>query len=426
MVENLEREEILPKYWYNIIPDLPKPLPPPRDPPDAEFSRIDLLRKIMPKEVLRQQFTVERFIKIPEEVREAYLNIGRPTPLMRARRLEEMLDTPAKIYFKFEGATPTGSHKINTALPQAYFAKVEGINHVVTETGAGQWGTAVALSARMFNMSSTIFMVRVSYEQKPQRRTIMQLYGAEVYPSPTSLTEFGRKILRENPTHPGSLGIAMSEAIEYALANNYRYLVGSVLDVVILHQSVIGQETMKQLDLMGEEPDILIGCVGGGSNFGGFTFPFIGAKRGEKYIAVGSYEVPKFSKGEYTYDFPDSAGLLPLVKMITLGKDYIPPPIYAGGLRYHGVAPSLSLLVKEGVVEWREYSEAEIFEAAKMFAEAQGIVPAPESAHAIRAVIDEALLAKKNKEKKVIVFNLSGHGLLDLPNYESMMKRLIK
>ncbi|MDT7901903.1 MAG: TrpB-like pyridoxal phosphate-dependent enzyme [Acidianus sp.] len=422
----IEREEILPKYWYNIIPDLPKPLPPPRDPPDAEFSRIDLLRKIMPKEVLRQQFTVERFIKIPEEVREAYLNIGRPTPLMRAKRLEEMLNTPAKIYFKFEGATPTGSHKINTALPQAYFAKAEGVNHVVTETGAGQWGTAVALAARMYNMESTIFMVKVSYEQKPQRRTIMELYGGKVYASPTNLTEYGRKVLAENPSHPGSLGVAMSEAIEYALTNNYRYLVGSVLDVAILHQSVIGQEAMKQMDILGEEPDILIGCVGGGSNFGGFAFPFLGAKRGEKFIAVGSYEIPKFSQGDYMYDFPDSAGLLPMVKMITLGKDYVPPPIYAGGLRYHGAAPSLSLLIKERIVEWREYSEPEIFEAAKLFAEAQGIVPAPESAHAIKAVIDEALKAKKNHERKVIVFNLSGHGLLDLPNYESMKKRLSK
>ncbi|EWG07027.1 MAG: tryptophan synthase subunit beta [Candidatus Aramenus sulfurataquae] len=422
----VDREEILPKYWYNVIPDLPKPLPPPRDPPEAEFSRIDLLRKIMPKEVLRQQFTVERFIKIPEDVRNAYLNIGRPTPLLRAKRLEEMLGTPAKIYFKFEGATPTGSHKINTALPQAYFAKEEGINHVVTETGAGQWGTAVALSARMFDMNATVFMVRVSYEQKPQRRTIMQLYGADVYASPTNLTEFGRKILAENKDHPGSLGIAMSEAIEFALKNEIKYLVGSVLDVAILHQSVIGLEAIRQLDELGEEPDVLIGCVGGGSNFGGFTFPFYGAKKGKKFIAVGSYEIPKFSKGDYVYDFPDTAGLLPQVKMITLGKDYVPPPIYAGGLRYHGAAPSLSLLIKEKVVEWREYSEPEIFEAAKLFMRAQGIIPAPESAHAIKAVIDEALEAKKTNEKRVIVFNLSGHGLLDLPNYESMMKRSLK
>ncbi|MEM4943477.1 MAG: TrpB-like pyridoxal phosphate-dependent enzyme [Saccharolobus sp.] len=419
-------DEILPKYWYNIIPDLPKPLPPPRDPQGAEFSRIDLLRRILPKEVLRQQFTIERYIKIPEEVRDRYISIGRPTPLFRAKRLEEMLDTPARIYFKFEGATPTGSHKINTAIPQAYFAKDEGIEHLVTETGAGQWGTAVALAASMYNMKSTIFMVKVSYEQKPMRRSIMQLYGANVYASPTNFTEYGRKILEANPNHPGSLGIAMSEAIEYALKNEFRYLVGSVLDVVILHQSIIGQETIAQLDMIGEEADLVIGCVGGGSNFGGFSYPFIGHKRASKYIAVGSAEIPKFSKGEYRYDFPDSAGLLPLVKMITLGKDYVPPPIYAGGLRYHGVAPTLSLLIREGIVEWREYNEKEVFEAAKLFMQAQGIVPAPESAHAIKAVIDEALAAKKMKEKKVIVFNLSGHGLLDLSNYESMMKRWVK
>ncbi len=420
----VKEDEILPKYWYNIIPDLPKPLPPPRDPQGVDFSRIDLLRSILPKEVLRQQFTIERYIKIPEEVRDRYLSIGRPTPLFRAKRLEEYLKTPARIYFKYEGATPTGSHKINTAIPQAYFAKEEGIDHVVTETGAGQWGTAVALAASMYNMRSTIFMVKVSYEQKPMRRSIMQLYGANVYASPTNLTEYGKKILETNPQHPGSLGIAMSEAIEYALKNEFRYLVGSVLDVVLLHQSVIGQETITQLDLLGEDADILIGCVGGGSNFGGFTYPFIGNKKGKRYIAVSSAEIPKFSKGEYKYDFPDSAGLLPLVKMITLGKDYVPPPIYAGGLRYHGVAPTLSLLAKEGIVEWREYNEREIFDAAKIFMENQGIVPAPESAHAIKAVVDEAIEARKNNERKVIVFNLSGHGLLDLSNYESMMKRL--
>ncbi|MGC9105666.1 MAG: TrpB-like pyridoxal phosphate-dependent enzyme [Thermoprotei archaeon] len=419
----MDLSDVIPKYWYNIVPDLPRPLPPPRDPKNAEFSRMELLNKIMPKEVLRQQFTTERFVKIPEEVRDRYLQIGRPTPLMRAKRLEEYLDTPAKIYFKFEGATPTGSHKINTAIPQAYFAYEEGINHVVTETGAGQWGTAVALAASMYKLKSTIFMVRVSYEHKPMRRVIMQLYGGEVYPSPSDKTNYGRKILSESPNHAGSLGIAMSEAIEYALEHDYRYLVGSVLDVVLLHQSVIGLEAMKQFDEIGEEPDILVGCVGGGSNFAGFTYPFIGAKRGSRYIAVSSAEVPKFSKGEYKYDFPDTAGLLPMVKMLTLGKDYVPPSIYAGGLRYHGVAPTLSLLVEEKIVEWREYGEREIYEAARIFAETQGIVPAPESAHAIKAVIDLAREAKKNKEKVTIAFNLSGHGLLDLTNYQDMMAR---
>ncbi|MCQ4336406.1 MAG: TrpB-like pyridoxal phosphate-dependent enzyme, partial [Sulfolobales archaeon] len=263
----------------------------------------------------------------------------------------------------------------------------------------------------------------VSYEHKPMRRVIMQLYGGQVYPSPSDKTNFGRKILSENPNNTGSLGIAMSEAIEYALEHGYRYLVGSVLDVVLLHQSVIGLEAMKQFSAIGEEPDVLVGCVGGGSNFAGFAYPFIGAKIGSRYIAVGSAEVPKFSKGEYRYDFPDTAGLLPMVKMLTLGKDYVPPSIYAGGLRYHGVAPTLSLLIEDKVVEWREYSEREIFEAAKIFAETQGIVPAPESAHAIKAVIDLAREAKKNKERITIAFNLSGHGLLDLTNYQDMMVR---
>ncbi|MEM4139124.1 MAG: TrpB-like pyridoxal phosphate-dependent enzyme, partial [Sulfolobaceae archaeon] len=287
-------EDIIPKYWYNIIPDLPKPLPPPRDPPNAKFSRIEVLRQIIPSEILRQQFTVDRYIKIPSEVIERYLDIGRPTPLFRAKRLEEYLGTPAKIYFKYEGATPTGSHKINTAIPQAYYSMKDGVEGVVTETGAGQWGTAVALAASMYNLSSTIFMVRISYLHKPMRRTIMEMYGAKVYPSPSEITEVGKSYLKINKEHPGSLGLAISEAIEYSLKNNYKYLIGSVFDVVILHQSIIGQETIRQLELIGEEPDVLIGCVGGGSNFGGFVFPFIGNKKGKRYIAVTSAEVPKF------------------------------------------------------------------------------------------------------------------------------------
>ncbi|WP_126449954.1 TrpB-like pyridoxal phosphate-dependent enzyme [Sulfodiicoccus acidiphilus] len=419
----LNPRDIVPEFWYNIIPDLPRPLPPPRDPPGADFSRIDLLRDIMPQEVLRQQFTVERFVKIPEEVRDRYLNIGRPTPLLRARKLEEKLRTPARIYFKYEGATPTGSHKINAAIPQAYYAQAEGISAVTTETGAGQWGTAVALAASMFGLKSSVFMVRVSYEQKPMRKTIMNLYGADVYASPTNFTEAGKRALSRDPNHPGSLGIAMSEAVEYALKQRWKYLVGSVLDVVLLYQSVIGLETSTQLEAVGEEPDVLIGCVGGGSNFGGFAFPFLGHGTKARLIAVGPAEVPKFSSGKYEYDYPDEAGLLPMIKMLTLGREYVPPPIYAGGLRYHGVAPSLSLLMQEGRVEWREYEEPEIFEAAKLFSETQGIVPAPESAHAVKAVVDEAMRAKRDGERRTIAFNLSGHGLLDLSNYESMMKR---
>ena len=373
-------------YWYNIIPDLSRPLPPPRDPEDADFSRIGLLNSIIPKEVLRQQFTTERYVKIPDEVMELYSRVGRPTPLMRARGLEQALDTPAKIYFKYEGANFGGSHKVNTAIPQAYFARQEGVERVVTETGAGQWGTAVALSAAMLNMKSTVFMVGVSYKQKPQRRTIMQLYGADVYASPSTITKYGRKVLSADPSNPGSLGIAMSEAIEHVIEHGYRYMVGSVLDVVLLHQSVIGMEAISQFEDIGEIPDVLVGCVGGGSNFAGFSYPFI-----------------------------------VMLKMITLGKDYVPPPIYSGGLRYHGLAPTLSLLVNDKIVEWMEFDEKEVFEAARLFASTQGIVPAPESAHAIRAVVQLAKEAKENRENIGIAFNLSGHGLLDLSFYEKMM-----
>jgi tryptophan synthase beta chain len=412
--------EFIPRYWYNIVPDLPRPLPPPRDPEDSNFSRIELLNSIIPKEVLRQQFTAERYVKIPDDVIELYSLAGRPTPLMRAKNFEEALDTPAKIYFKYEGATHSGSHKINTAIPQAYFAKEEGVEGVVTETGAGQWGTAVALAASLMKIKSTVFMVRVSYEQKPGRRTMMNLYGAEVYASPSEITEYGRKELEKNPSNPGSLGIAMSEAIEYAIKKGYKYLVGSVMEVVLLHQSVIGLEAINQFDYIGETPDVLIGCVGGGSNFAGFSYPFIGSKKGSRYIAVSSSEIKKFSKGVYEYDFPDSAGLLPMLKMITLGKDYVPPPIYSGGLRYHGLAPTLSLLVRDKTVEWMEFSETEVYEAAKLFARTQGIVPAPESAHAIMAAIKVAQEAREKKEKLVIAFNLSGHGLLDLSYYQKM------
>jgi tryptophan synthase beta chain len=417
-------DEILPSYWYNIVPDLPKPLPPPVDPPNTS-SRIDLLRKVLPREVLRQEFTINRFIKIPDDVREKYKVLGRPTPLFRARALEEFLKTPAKIYFKFEGALPTGSHKVNTAIPQVFYTYDEGVSHVTTETGAGQWGAAVSLAAALYGVNAAVFMVKASYEQKPGRRALMEFYGAKVVPSPSKLTRIGREVLEKSAKHPGSLGIAISEAIEYALENGYRYVMGSVMNCILTHQSVIGLETMKQLEIVGEEPDVLAACVGGGSNFGGFAYPFIGLKNSREieFVAVGSSEVPKFSKGDYRYDYPDTAGLLPLLKMITLGKDFVPPPIYSGGLRYHGLAPSLSLLISEDIVKWIEYSEKEILEAAMLFTRTQGVVPAPESAHAVKAVIDIALEARKSNEKKVIVFNMSGHGLLDIENYRSMMKR---
>ncbi len=417
------REEILPKYWYNIIPDLPKPLPPPMDPKDTN-SRIELLQRILPKEVIKQQFTIDRFVKIPEEILEKYVVVGRPTPLFRAIGLEKFLDTPARIYFKYEGALPTGSHKVNTAIAQVYYAYSENVEGVTTETGAGQWGSAVALASSLYRLKSIVFMVKTSYDHKPARRSLIEFYGAEVVPSPSKITRFGRSLLENNPDHPGSLGIAISEAIEYALEHGYRYVMGSVIDVVLLHQTIIGLEAMRQMELIGEEPDIIVACVGGGSNFAGLAYPFIGLRnKGKRFIAVGSAEVPKFSKGEYRYDYPDTAGLLPLLKMITLGKDFVPPPIYSGGLRYHGLAPSLSLLIRERVVEAIEYREVEVYKAARIFAETQGIVPAPESAHAVKAVIDIALEARKRNEKITILFNLSGHGLLDIDNYKSMMIR---
>lgn len=416
-------DELLPRYWYNIIPDLPKPLPPPMDPED-EPSRLDLLQKILPKEALRQQFTIERFVKIPEEIIDAYRNVGRPTPLVRARGLERFMDTPAKIFFKHEGVLPTGSHKVNTAIAQVYYAMSESVEGVVTETGAGQWGSAVALSSSLFGIKSLIFMVRASYNHKPARRALMEFYGARVVPSPSGLTKFGSHVLAKDPDNPGSLGIAISEAVEYALEHGYKYVIGSVLDFVLMHQSVIGLEAIKQLELVGEEPDVIVACVGGGSNFGGIAYPFIGLKsKNKRFIAAASAEIPKFSRGKYVYEFPDTAGMLPLLKMITLDRDFTPPPVYSGGLRYHGLAPSLSLLVKEGIVEWVEVSEREVYAAAEVFTKTQGIVPAPESAHAIKVVIDLALEAKKSREKMVILFNMSGHGLLDIENYRSMMSR---
>ncbi|MCL4344194.1 MAG: TrpB-like pyridoxal phosphate-dependent enzyme [Nitrososphaerota archaeon] len=404
----------VPSRWYNIIPDLPLPLPPPVDPPDREGSSIELLNQILPAEVVRQQFSVERWIDIPEKIKESYENFGRPTPLLRARRLEERIGTKSKIFFKYEGALPTGSHKLNAAIPQAYYAKKEGIEGVITETGAGQWGAAVSLAAGAAGIKSTVFMVRSSYDQKQQRRSLMEMYGARVIPSPSTETAFGRSVPEGSS---GSLGIAMSEAIEYALKTGAKYLVGSVLEVVLMYQSIIGLEAIGQFNEIGEEPETLIGCVGGGSNFAGFTYPFIGSGAAERFIAVGPAEVPKFSSGTYRYDFPDTAGILPLIKMITLGADFEPPPIYSGGLRYHGVAPTLSMLIKHGKVSPKEYGEEKSAEAAKLFAETQGIVPALESSHAVAAAIDEAKASDMTGTSSVIAFNMSGHGLLELDNY---------
>lgn len=406
-----QSEDIIPESWYNIVPDLPEQLPPPRD-NSEDFSSIELLNRIMPKEVLRQEFTFKKFEKIPEEVMEAYLQIGRPTPLVRAVNLERYLGFKGKIFYKYEGATVTGSHKINTAVPQAYYAAKEGVKGIVTETGAGQWGTATALAASMNNIPSKVFMVGISYRQKPLRKKIMNLYGAEVYSSPSTQTRFGKKLYEENPEHPGSLGIAISEAVEYALENDYRYLVGSVMNSVLTHQSIIGLETKKQLEILGEYPDALIGCVGGGSNFGGFTYPFIPDGKDIDMIASTASEVPKFGKGEFKYDKLDTAGILPSMKMYSLGADFVPPPIYAGGLRYHAAAPSLSLLARKGVIRNDEVNEPAVKNALRTFALTQGIVAAPESGHAIASAIK---YVRENREgSKTVVLNVSGHGMLDL------------
>ena len=404
-------KEIMPDKWYNVVPDLPEPLAPPRDSKN-DISSINLLNKILPKEVLKQEFTFRRYEKIPDEVMDQYEQIGRPTPLVRARNLEKKLNYSGKIYYKYEGATATGSHKINTAIPQAYYAMKEGVKGVTTETGAGQWGSATALAASLYGLPSQIFMVKISFEQKPLRKTVMNLYNGNVVASPSNLTAYGRKMLKEHPDTPGTLGIGISEAVEYALDNDHRYMVASVLNVAPTHQRVIGQEAKKQLELIGEHADVLIGCVGGGSNFGGFTFPFIPDGDDTEIIATTANEVPKFSKGNYKYDLMDSAGILPEVRMYSLGADFVPPTIYAGGLRYHGASPSLSLLINKGRIKSDEVSEEQVRDALKIFANTQGIIAAPESGHAIASMI--SYVKAHRNEKKTIVVNVSGHGYLDL------------
>ncbi|MEM2351848.1 MAG: TrpB-like pyridoxal phosphate-dependent enzyme [Thermoproteota archaeon] len=416
----------IPNFWYNIIPDLPRPLPPPRDPEEDEsFSRVGLLPKIFPAALLDQEFTAERYFQIPSEILEAYRRIGRPTPLLRAVNLESFLDTPARIYFKREDLSPTGSHKVNTALAQAYYAKRENVRALTTETSAGQWGSALAYACAIFGIKCVVFMTRGSYLQKPYRRTLMNLYGAEVIPSPSDRTEIGRSLLKENPKHPGSLGIAISEAIETCVREDgVKYAVGSVMNFVLLHQTVIGLEILRQLGEIGENPDIMIGCVGGGSNFAGFIFPFIGKRlrdgdfKDVKFIAVESKASPKMTEGKYIYEHGDTAGYLPMLKMYTVGRNYVPPPIHAAGLRYHAAAPTLSLLIREGLVETTAYTQEEILEAARIFAKVEGIVPAPETAHAIKQAIVEAEQCRRRNLKKTIVLCFSGHGLLDLSVFE--------
>jgi tryptophan synthase beta chain len=423
----LPSEEV-PKKWYNINADLPVELPMPKN-SDGE-NQIENLPKVFSKAVLEQEFSKERYIKIPKEVREIYKRIGRPTPLFRAKSLEESLNTPAKIYYKREDSSPTGSHKLNSAVAQAYYAKKEGIEKLTTETGAGQWGTALSMACSLMDMDCTVYMVKVSYNQKPFRKTIMEIYDGEIFASPSKNTEVGRNVLKESPDHPGSLGIAISEAMEEALNNDkVKYSLGSVLNHVMLHQTVIGLEIKKQLEIAEEEPDIFIACAGGGSNFAGSAYPLIKDKLDGnsdcRFIAVEPDSCPTLTKGVYDYDFGDISGFTPLIKMFTLGHDFVAPSVHAGGLRYHGISPQVSLFAKEGIIESTSASQNDIFKAGILFAKSEGVLPAPESSHALKIAIDEAIKCKQTGEEKTIVVNLSGHGLLDLQGYEDYLDKTI-
>jgi tryptophan synthase beta chain len=419
-------ETDLPKNWYNVMADSPVPPTPVLNPMTKEPITPEFLSVLFPMEIIQQEVSMDRFIQIPEEVREIY-KLYRPTPLVRARRLEKALGTPAHIYFKNESVSPVGSHKPNTAIPQAYYNKVAGTKAMTTETGAGQWGTALAMACNFFGLDLEVYMVKVSYVQKPYRRIYMQTFGAQVFASPSDRTEFGRTLLAKDPDNNGSLGIAISEAVEVAATSGgvKKYSLGSVLNHVLMHQTVIGEEALKQMDLAGEYPDVVIGCVGGGSNFGGIAYPFLrqNLKDGQRtrLVAVEPTATPSLTKGTYTYDYGDSAMMAPIVKMHTLGHTFMPAGIHAGGLRYHGMAPSVSALYNAGYIEAVAVPQIGTFDAAVQFTRAEGIIPAPESAHAIRVAIDEALDAKAKGEKRVILFNLSGHGHFDMTAYQSYL-----
>ena len=419
-------EERIPRTWYNIAADLPVPLPPPLHPGTGQPLGPADLEPLFPMALILQEVSQDREIEIPDPVREAY-QLYRPSPLIRAHRLEKALDTPAHIYFKYEGVSPAGSHKPNTALAQAFYNKEAGVTRLATETGAGQWGSALAFAGAVFGLEVKVYMVRASYDQKPYRRMLMQTYGASVVPSPSPDTNYGRKVLAETPDSPGSLGMAISEAVEDAATrDDTKYSLGSVLNHVALHQTVIGLEALEQMAMAGEEPDVIIACAGGGSNFVGLTFPFLGRKlRGEadyRVIAAEPEAAPSLTRGVYAYDFGDTGRMAPIVKMHTLGSDFMPAPIHAGGLRYHGMSPLVSLLKEQGVIDAVSVHQRACFEVGVQFARAEGILPAPESTHAIKVAVDEALAAKEAGEARVILFNLSGHGHFDLSSYERYLQ----
>ena len=424
-VKYILQESEMPREWYNIIPDLPAPPPPPLHPGTREPVGPDALAPLFPMALILQEVSGDRHIAIPEPVLDVY-RLWRPTPLYRARRLEKDLGTPARIYYKYEGVSPAGSHKPNTAVPQAYYNAEEGVRKLTTETGAGQWGTALSFACALFGIDLEVWMVRSSYDQKPYRKILMETYGATVHPSPSDVTNAGRAVLQANPDSTGSLGIAISEAVEVAGSNeDTRYSLGSVLNHVLMHQTVIGEEAIRQLEQAGDTPDVIVGCTGGGSNFGGLAFPFLREKLAGRMNpvirAVEPAACPSFTKGTYAYDFGDTAGFTPLLKMHTLGHDFIPDPIHAGGLRYHGMSPLLSHIYELGLIEAVAKPQSECFAAGLRFARTEGIVPAPEPTHAVAACIEEALRCKETGEEKVILTALCGHGLLDLQAYGEYM-----
>ena len=416
-------EKDLPKDWYNIVADLPTPPPPPLNPATGQPAGPEDLAPIFPMALIEQEVSDKRWIEIPKPVRNV-LRMWRPSPLIRARRLEKALDTPARIYFKYEGVSPAGSHKPNTAVPQAWYNQQAGVKKLSTETGAGQWGSSLAFAGSLFDIDVTVFQVRVSYDQKPYRRALMETYGARCIPSPSNETESGRAILAKDPNNPGSLGIAISEAVEIAAKNaDVNYALGSVLNHVCLHQTIIGEEAIKQFELADDDPDVIIACAGGGSNFAGIAFPYLGQHlrggRKRRVIAVEPAACPTLSRGKYAYDFGDTAHLTPMMKMHTLGSTFIPPGFHAGGLRYHGMGPLVSHVHEMGLIEARAYQQLACFEAGVQFARCEGIVPAPESTHAVRCAIDEALRCKAEGKEETILFNLSGHGHFDMGAYIS-------